>query len=65
MMKGEHFIQLKEFLFQEHILTSTYYTEFILPSHKNIPKTKDQNKKPVLKEQNGKLQNITYSNGNE
>ncbi|WP_456312702.1 lantibiotic dehydratase [Pseudomonas shirazensis] len=38
MMKGESFIQLKEFLFTEDTITGNYCNEVIFTAHKNIEK---------------------------
>lgn len=36
MLKGERFLQLKEFLFEEDSITGTYCNEIILNAHKNV-----------------------------
>jgi lantibiotic biosynthesis protein len=38
MLKGERFLQLKEFLFEENTITNTYCNEIIVTAHKNIEK---------------------------
>lgn len=38
MLKGENFIQLKEFLFSEDTITKNYCNEIIFTAHKNIEK---------------------------
>jgi thiopeptide-type bacteriocin biosynthesis protein len=38
MLKGENFIQLKEFLFSEDTITANYCNEIIFTAHKNIDK---------------------------
>ena len=65
MLKGEQFIQLKEFLFEEDTVTSAYCNEFILPCYKNVSKAKDQNKAEQLEIQKITIQKASYSTGDE
>ncbi|WP_300489386.1 lantibiotic dehydratase [Flavobacterium sp.] len=45
MLKGERFIQLKEFLFQEDTVTENYCNEFIVSAFKNAEVKKETNNK--------------------
>lgn len=45
MLKGENFLQLKEFLFEENCITGNYCNEVILTAHRNV-ETKTSNKLP-------------------
>lgn len=65
MLKGEHFIQLKEFFFEEDTITGAYCNEFVLPSYKNIPKAKEQIAPQQLEAQKNTLQKASYSTGDE
>lgn len=65
MLKGERFIQLKEFFFKEDTVTGAYCNEFVLPSYKNIPKAKNQAATQQLEVQKGTLQKASYSTGDE
>ncbi|WP_299248690.1 lantibiotic dehydratase [uncultured Lacinutrix sp.] len=65
MMKGEHFIQLKEFFFEEDTVTGAYCNEFVLPSYKNAPKAKDIKPTQQLQAQKATLQKASYSTGDE
>ena len=46
MMKGERFLQLKEFFFSEDTITNTYCNEIVVSAHRNVEKTeeKEQNR---------------------
>ncbi|WAC01060.1 lantibiotic dehydratase [Lacinutrix neustonica] len=63
MLKGENFIQLKEFFFTEDTVTGAYCNEFILPSYKNAPQ--DSKQEQPLEAQKGTLQKASYSTGDE
>lgn len=63
MLKGERFIQLKEFFFEEDTVTGAYCNEFVLPSYKNVPK--EQKIIKPLEEQKATLQKASYSTGDE
>ena len=63
MLKGERFIQLKEFFFKEDTITGTYCNEFVLPTYKNI--SKDQKVIAPLEAQKATLQKASYSTGDE
>jgi len=64
MLKGERFIQLKEFFFQEDTVTGAYCNEFVLPSHKNAPKEVNIiHSRPAASENT--LQKASYSTGDE
>jgi len=65
MLKGERFIQLKEFLFKEDTITGAYCNEFVLSSYKNAPKTDKKNKIQTLEAQRSTLQKASYSTGDE
>ena len=65
MLKGERFIQLKEFFFEEDTVTGAYCNEFVLPSYKNVPKAKEQTNVQPLKTQKATLQKASYSTGDE
>lgn len=65
MLKGERFIQLKEFFFTEDTVTGAYCNEFILPSYKNAPKASDANQLQPLEAQKSTLQKASYSTGDE
>lgn len=65
MLKGENFIQLKEFFFEEDTVTGAYCNEFILPCYKNVSKAKDQNKDEQLAIRENTLQKASYSTGDE
>lgn len=45
MLKGENFLQLKEFLFEENCITGNYCNEVILSAHRNV-ETKTNNNLP-------------------
>ena len=45
MLKGENFLQLKEFLFEENCITGNYCNEVILSAHRNV-ETKASNNLP-------------------
>lgn len=65
MLKGEHFVQLKEFFFKEDTVTGAFCNEFVLPTYKNIPKEKDlMNSQPVVTEKVTQ-QKASYSTGDE
>ena len=64
MLKGERFIQLKEFFFKEDTVTGAYCNEFVLPSYKNAPKnTENKTTKPEATKNT--LQKASYSTGDE
>ena len=65
MLKGERFIQLKEFFFEEDTVTGAYCNEFVLPSYKNVPKAKELTETQPLKIQKATLQKASYSTGDE
>lgn len=65
MLKGERFIQLKEFLFKEDTITGGYCNEFIIPSYKNIPKANKNAINNALEAQQTTLQKASYSTGDE
>lgn len=65
MLKGERFIQLKEFFFEEDTVTGAYCNEFVLPSYKNIPKASEQKTTQTLEVQKSTLQKASYSTGDE
>ncbi len=64
MLKGERFIQLKEFFFEEDTITGAYCNEFVVPAFKNIPKSVDNNVKFNL-DSKITLQKASYSIGEE
>ncbi|MCL9807131.1 lantibiotic dehydratase [Flavobacterium amniphilum] len=52
MMKGERFLQLKEFFFEEDTITNTYCNEIVVSAHKNVEKREEkQQVKFVSKEE--------------
>jgi thiopeptide-type bacteriocin biosynthesis protein len=64
MLKGERFVQLKEFLFEEDTVTGAYCNEFVVPAFKNIPKTKE-NAVTTKTDSKVTLQKASYSIGEE
>ncbi len=56
MLKGERFLQLKEFLFKEDCITETYCNEVVLIAYKNLPENQEQNIQKDLHQ----LKNINY-----
>lgn len=65
MLKGEHFIQLKEFFFKEDTITGAYCNEFVLPSYKNIPKQKENKLVETTPATPASIQKASYSTGDE
>ncbi|MFC7774564.1 lantibiotic dehydratase [Flavobacterium sp. GCM10027622] len=43
MLKGERFLQLKEFFFTEDTVTNTYCNEIVVSAHRNVEKTEEKN----------------------
>ena len=65
MLKGEHFIQLKEFFFSEDTVTGAYCNEFVLPSYKNAPKSSETQQSTPLETSKSSIQKASYSTGDE
>ena len=64
MMKGESFIQLKEFLFLEDTITGTYCNEVIFTAHKNIEKKAEiTNVNPFVSKENKEGVTTSFSIG--
>lgn len=42
MMKGERFLQLKEFFFEEDTITNSYCNEIVVSAHRNVEKTEEK-----------------------
>lgn len=65
MLKGERFIQLKEFFFKEDTVTGAYCNEFVLPSYKNAPKESGKPQNTAAETNTSTLQKASYSTGDE
>ena len=64
MLKGENFVQLQEFLFQEDTVTENYCNEFIVSAYKNAEVKKE--KTPAFISSEDKSQTVaSFSTGEE
>lgn len=62
MLKGESFVQLKEFLFEEDTVTGKYCNEVIFSAHKNVVVPEKETKKFIPAETKENIKN-SYSIG--
>lgn len=65
MLKGERFIELKEFFFKDDTVTGQYCNEFVVPAYKKAPKANNQQVQKVVNNEDKTLAQASFSTGDE